>query len=185
MKKYRKKDLPVTHVRRYLEPGPVVLVSSAYRGRRNIMTMGWHMILMDEPSRVGCFLWDQNDSYEMVRRSKECVINMPTVDLAETVVRIGNCHGRDVDKFEEFGLTAAGAREVDAPLIVECYANFECRLIDSSLIKRYSLFVFEVVKAQVAVSPRWPTTIQYRGDGVFMVSGRNVSYRRLFKPENL
>jgi flavin reductase (DIM6/NTAB) family NADH-FMN oxidoreductase RutF len=185
MKKYRKKDLPVTQVRRYLEPGPVVLVSSAYRGRRDVMTRGWHMILMDDPSRVGCFIWDQNDSYEMVRRSEECAINVPTVDLAETVVRIGNCHGRDVDKFEKFGLTATDAREIGAPLIADCYANFECRLIDSSLIKRYSLFVFEVVKAQVATSPRWPTTIHYRGDRVFMISGRNVSYRRLFKAENL
>jgi flavin reductase (DIM6/NTAB) family NADH-FMN oxidoreductase RutF len=149
------------------------------------MTMGWHMILMDDPSGVGCFIWDQNDSYEMVRRSEECAINVPTVDLAETVVRIGNCHGRDVDKFEKFGLTATDAREIGAPLIADCYANFECRLIDSSLIKRYSLFVFEVVKAQVATSPRWPTTIHYRGDGVFMISGRNVSYRRLFKAENL
>jgi len=185
MKSYKKADFPVEKVRRFLEPGPVVLVSSAHKGERDIMTMGWHMILMDEPSLVGCFIWDQNYSRELVRKSKECVINVPTVDLAETVVRIGNSHGPDPDKFEEFGLTAAPAAEVGAPLVAECYANFECKLTDTSLIRRYSLFVFEVVKAHVATSPRYPTTIHYRGDGVFMVSGRNVSYRRLFKPENL
>jgi flavin reductase (DIM6/NTAB) family NADH-FMN oxidoreductase RutF len=168
-----------------LEPGPVALVSSAHRGEQNIMTMGWHMVMMEEPSLVGCFIWDRNHSYELVRRSKECVINVPTLDLLEIVIGIGNSHGPGVNKFEEFGLTAADATKVSAPLIAECYANFECKLIDTSLIKRYSLFVFEVVKAHVAMSPRYPKTVHYRGDGMFMVSGPNVSYRRLFRPENL
>ncbi|WP_437796088.1 flavin reductase family protein [Sorangium sp. So ce693] len=185
MKTYKKADFPVANVRRFLEPGPVVLVSSAHKGQRNIMTMGWHMVMMQEPSLVGCFIWDQNDSYEMVRRSKECVINVPTVDLVRAVIGIGNSHGSEVDKFEQFGLTAVEATKVGAPLIAECYASFECKLVDMSAVKRFSLFVFEVVKAHVATSPRYPTTVHYRGDGVFMVSGRNVSYRRLFKPENL
>lgn len=185
MKPFKKSDFPVAKVRRFLEPGPVVLVSSHHRGERNIMTMGWHMVMMDEPSLVGCFIWDQNHSRELVMHSKECVINVPTVDLVRTVVEIGNCHGPEVDKFQEFGLTPVRARKVQAPLIAECFASFECELVDTSLIERYSLFVFEVVKAHVATSPRYPTTIHYRGDGVFMVSGRNVSFRRHFKPENL
>ena len=71
------------------------------------------------------------------------------------------------------------------PLIIECHANFECKPIDTSRINPYSLFVFEVVQAHVATSPRYPTSVHYLGDGVFMISGRNVSYRRLFKAENL
>ncbi len=141
--------------------------------------------MLEEPSLVGCFIWDQNFSYGLVRRSKECVINIPTFDLVKTVIGIGNSHGSDIDKFKEFGLTALDAATVGAPLIAECFANFECKLIDTSLIKRYSLFVFEITKAHVATSPRYPTTIHYRGDGVFMISGRNLSYRKLFKPENL
>jgi flavin reductase (DIM6/NTAB) family NADH-FMN oxidoreductase RutF len=185
LKTYSKRDFPVASARRFLEPGPVVLVSSAHKGQRNIMTLGWHMVMMEEPSLVGCFIWDQNYSYELVRRSKQCVINVPTVDLVRAVIGIGNSHGSDVDKFAEFGLTAVDATKVGAPLIAECYANFECKLTDMSLINRFSVFVFEVVKAHVATWPRYPTTVHYRGDGVFMVSGRNVSYRRLFKPENL
>jgi flavin reductase (DIM6/NTAB) family NADH-FMN oxidoreductase RutF len=120
-----------------------------------------------------------------VRRSKECVINVPTFDLVKTVIGIGNTHGPEIDKFERFKLTAVDATKVKAPLIAECFASFECKLIDTSLIKRYQVFVFKVVKAHVATSPRYPTTVHYRGDGVFMVSGRNVSYRKLFKPEML
>jgi flavin reductase (DIM6/NTAB) family NADH-FMN oxidoreductase RutF len=184
MKSYKKKDFPVSDVRRFLEPGPIVLLSSSWKGEENIMTMGWHMMM--EYSLIGCYIWTEDHSFDMVRKSKECVINIPTVDLAETVVKIGNCSGRDVNKFEEFNLTPQPAEKVNAPIIKECYANFECKLIDSSLIKKYSHFVFEVVKAHVAVSPKFPTTIHYRGEGLFMISGPTTGkYRKWFKPQNL
>ena len=186
MKRYAKKDFPVAKTRRFLEPGPIVLITSAHKGERNIMTLGWHMML--EYDRVGCFIWDQNHTFDLVRRSKQCVINVPTVDLIDAVIGIGNTHAssRDkADKFERFGLTAVPATKVRAPLIAECYASFECKLIDTSLINKYSLFVFEVVKAHVAASPKYPKTIHYRGDGVFMVSGQSVSYKRRFKRVNL
>jgi flavin reductase (DIM6/NTAB) family NADH-FMN oxidoreductase RutF len=181
----KKKPFPVTKVRRFLEPGPVVLVSSAHDGERNVMTLGWHMVLGLKPSLVGCYIWDENHSFSLIRRSKECVINVPTVDLVDAVIGVGNSHGPGVDKFATFGLTPVEASKVQAPLIAECYAGFECKLADARLIERYSLFVFEVVKAHVATSPRYPTTLHYRGDGVFMIAGRNVSYRSRFKRENL
>ena len=152
---YTKKDFPTHNVRRFLEPGPIILVSSAYKGETNIMTMGWHMIMEFEPSLVGCYIWSENHSFEMIRRSKQCVINIPTEDLATKVVKVGNTSGRDIDKFAEFGFTASPGTHVRAPLIRECYANFECKLVDSSLIRKYSLFVFEVMKAHVATSPKY------------------------------
>jgi hypothetical protein len=60
----------------------------------------------------------------------------------------------------------------------------ECRPIDSSRINKYNLFVFDVVKARVASSPRY-STIHDRGDGVFVVSGRSLKYHRPFKAVNL
>jgi flavin reductase (DIM6/NTAB) family NADH-FMN oxidoreductase RutF len=185
MRTYAKKNFPLSKIRRFIEPGPIVLVSSAHKGERNIMTMGWHMMLGFEPATIGCFIWDENRSYSLIRGSKECVINLPTFDLVDAVIGVGNTHKSKRDKFEEFGLTAVEATKVNAPLIAECYANFECRLVDTSLIRRYSLFVFEVVKAHVTSKPKYPTTVHYRGDGVFMVSGRNVGYRRRFKRVNL
>lgn len=185
MRIFRKRDFPVADVRRFLEPGPIVLVSSAWKGETNIMTMGWHMVMEFSPSLVGCYIWDQNHSRKLIERSRECVINVPTVDLMDEVIGIGNTSGRDTDKFAAFGLTAAPATRVRAPLIRECYANFECRLHDSRMATRYNLFIWKVVKAHVAMSPRYPATMHYRGEGVFMLSGRNVSRRRLFKPEML
>ena len=163
-----------------------MLVSSAYGGSRNIMTMGWHLVMEFQPSLIGCYIWSANHSFEMIRRSKECVINIPEVKLASKVVDIGNTSGREIDKFDKFGLTAEQGEKVKAPLIAECFANYECKLVDARLIKKYSLFVLEVVAARVAVSPKFPATIHYRGDGVFMLSGENTArYRSRFKPEML
>jgi flavin reductase (DIM6/NTAB) family NADH-FMN oxidoreductase RutF len=180
---YKKKDFPTHNVRRFLEPGPIVLVSSAHKGETNIMTMGWHMVMEFSPSLVGCLISSGNHSFEIIKASRQCVINLPTEDLATTVVKIGNTSGRDIDKFERFGLTPKLAEQVRAPLIDECYSNFECRLSDLSWVGKYNVFVFEVVKAHVAASPKYPKTIHYRGDGEFMISGENTSrWRRLFRP---
>jgi flavin reductase (DIM6/NTAB) family NADH-FMN oxidoreductase RutF len=185
MKEYRKRDYPLDGIRRFLEPGPIVLLSSAWEGKTNIMTMGWHMMLGFSPALFGSYIWDGNHSFEMLRRSKECVINLPTTDLVDAVVGIGNCSGEGMDKFQKFGLTPVSSAQVKAPLIKECYANFECRLADASQIPRFGLFIWEVVKAHVATSPKCPKTLHYRGDGEFMVSGRSLSLRGKFKPENL
>ena len=185
MKLYKKRDFPVADIRRFLEPGPVVLVSSAHKGERNIMTMGWHMVMEFVPSLVGCLISSGNHSYELIRRSKECVINIPTLELAPVVAKIGNCSGADVDKFAEFKLTAVAAEQVRAPLIAQCYASLECRLVDGRLRDKYNFFIFEVVKAHAPATPKYPKTIHYRGDGMFMVSGRSLNLRQYFRPEML
>jgi flavin reductase (DIM6/NTAB) family NADH-FMN oxidoreductase RutF len=177
-----KKDFPVGQVRRYLEPGPIVLVSSRWRDKTNIMTMGWHTVMEFTPSLVGCVIAGGNHSFEMIRRSGECVINLPTTALTDTVVRIGNVSGARIDKFREFRLSADAAEEVGAPLIRECPANFECRLHDDALVDKYNFFIFEVVKAHVARSPKHPETLHYTGDGVFVASGKVISRRSLFRP---
>src|SRR4030095_1547123 len=117
MKSYHKRDYPPAKIRRYLEPGPIVLVSSAWKGKTNIMTMGWHMMLGFSPALFACYIWEANHSFEMLRRSKECVINLPTTDLVNEVVGIGNCTGDSIDKFDTFGLTPVAAENVTAPLI--------------------------------------------------------------------
>jgi flavin reductase (DIM6/NTAB) family NADH-FMN oxidoreductase RutF len=155
-----------------------VLVTSAWKGNTNIMTMGWHMVLEFSPSLVACCISNANHSFEMIRRSHECVINVPTTDLVNEVIGIGNCSGAEVDKFKAFGLTPAPATNVSAPLIKECYANFECRLANSSLVSKYDLFIWEVLKAHVASSPKYPETVHYRGQGVFMISGPSISLRK-------
>lgn len=185
MPAYKKRDFPVENIRRLLEPGPIILVSSFWKGRANIMTMGWHMIMEMSPSLVGCYIWSENHSFEMIRKSRECVINIPTVDMVDKVIGIGNNSGATMDKFAAFELTAMPAAKVRAPLIKECYANIECRVIDTGLVKKYSLFILEAVKTHAPAAPKYPRTLHYRGEGVFMFSGKSVSFARKFKPEYL
>jgi flavin reductase (DIM6/NTAB) family NADH-FMN oxidoreductase RutF len=180
MKRYKKIDFPADQARRYLEPGPIVLVTSMWKGRTNIMTLGWQTVMEFTPSLVGCIIASSNHSFEMIRRSRQCVINVPTVDLAHEVVKIGNCSGDTVDKFSKFGLTPQPAHRVKAPLIAECPASFECRLADGRLINRYNFFIFEIVKAQVARSPKYLKTMHYHGKGVFTLAGKTITLNRLF-----
>jgi flavin reductase (DIM6/NTAB) family NADH-FMN oxidoreductase RutF len=185
MKEYTKNDFPVSEIRRYLEPGPIVLVSSRYNGESNIMTMGWHTVMDFTPSLIGCMITAENHSFELIKKSKECVINIAELYLASKVAEIGNCSGRDVNKFEKFSLTAEEATHIKAPLIAECYASFECKIHDDKMLGKYNFFILEVVKAHVATSPKYPKTIHYRGDGNFMVSGPSLSLRDKFLPQNL
>jgi flavin reductase (DIM6/NTAB) family NADH-FMN oxidoreductase RutF len=177
-----KLDFPVSKVRRYLEPGPIVLVSSHWQGKHKVMSLGWHTVLEFSPSLVGCMISGGNHSFSMIRNSRECVINLPTTALTDIVVRIGNTTGTKIDKFAEFGLTTEQAHSVEAPLIAECHACFECRLFEDALVQRYNFFIFEVVKAHVAARPKHPETLHYTGDGVFIVSGKAISRRSLFRP---
>jgi flavin reductase (DIM6/NTAB) family NADH-FMN oxidoreductase RutF len=180
MKIYSKNDFPVSNVRQLLEPGPIVLVSSAWKGKNNIMTMGWHAVMEFTPSLIGCIIAESNVSFEMIRKSRECVINVPTADLVDTVVGIGNCDGDEVDKFERFHLTPVAGAKVAAPLIRECYANLECRIADTRLVKKYNFFILEVLKAHVATASKYPRTLHYRGKGIFITSGRAMDKSRKF-----
>jgi flavin reductase (DIM6/NTAB) family NADH-FMN oxidoreductase RutF len=170
----RKHKLPLHQVRRYLEPGPVLLVSSSWQGRRDIMTMGWHTVMEFTPSLVGCVIASSNHSFGLVRASGECVINLPTTALTDAVLGIGSTSGADLDKFEAFGLTPQPSRLVGAPAIRECHAQFECRLHDDSLVDRYNFFL----AARAAATPAQPETLHYQGDGIFMLAGRIVDLGR-------
>lgn len=175
-----KDDYPVSKVRRYLEPGPVVLVTSFWKGETDVMTLGWQTVMEFTPSLVGCMISRANHSFGLIRGSGECVINLPTTGLTDAVIGIGNTTGTDIDKFEAFGLTAVDGVEVSAPLIAECHASFECRLHDDAMVKRYDFFVFEVVKAHVSSVPEHPETLHYMGDGRFMTAGPVIDRRARF-----
>lgn len=172
-----KRNYPLARVYSLLEPGPVVLLSTAGRERPNVMTLSWLMPMEFVPPLVACVLSNRDYSYDLLKKSRECVINIPTVELADRVVGIGNCSGREVDKFADFGLTVRPAALVAAPLIDECYANLECRLYDTRMVNKYGLFVLEVVKARVDTAVKEPKTLHHRGQGAFMVAGETIKLR--------
>ena len=171
----RKRTFPLSQVYRLLEPGPVVLVTTAHKGRANVMTMSWHTMMEFEPPIVGCVISDRNHTFGILKATKECVINIPTVELAAKVVGCGNTSGQRVDKFRVFRLTPEPASLVAAPLIGECYANLECKVVDTRMVMKYSFFILEVFKAWIDPSRKRPRTIHHLGRGEFMVAGRTIA----------
>lgn len=170
-------EYPLSKAFQLIEPGPVVLVTTAVRGRANVMTMSWHMMMEFEPALIGCVISPMNYSFQGLRKTKECVIAIPTVDLATKVVEIGNCSGREVDKFDVFGLTPVPAEKVKAPLIAECLANLECRVVDTSRVSKYALFILEAVKVWTDPRRKERRTIHANGDGTFVIDGRTINLK--------
>jgi len=171
------KALPSSEVYQLLEPGPVVLLTTARHGRANIMTMSWHMMVEFEPPLVGCVVSSANHSFAALRATGECVIAVPALELASKVVDVGNCSGRDVDKFVAFGLTPTPAERVAPPLVAECFANLECKVTDTRLVNRYNLFVVEVLKAWTDPAQTNPKTIHHHGYGRFVVDGETIKLK--------
>ena len=165
------RSLALSKVYQLLEPGPVVLLTTAQKGRANVMTMSWHMMIEFEPPRIACVISKGDYSFAALKATGECVIAIPTAKLASKVVKIGNCHGDAVDKFKKFMLTAVPARLVEPPLIAECFANLECKVIDTSMVSKYDIFILEVVKAWVDPAQKNPKTIHHQGYGKFVVDG--------------
>jgi len=177
----KKKEYLLGKVYGLLEPGPVVLLTTQRGGKSNVMTLSWHMMMDFEPPLVGCVVSNRNYTFEILSETRECVINIPTVELAKKVVACGNASGRTVDKFKKYGLTAEPASNVEAPLIAECYANLECRVADMRMVESYCMFVLEVVKAWMDPKTKWARTMHHLGKGVFMIAGKRMKLRSKMK----
>jgi flavin reductase (DIM6/NTAB) family NADH-FMN oxidoreductase RutF len=169
-----KKLLPLSQVYRLLEPGPVVLVVTAHGGQENVMTMSWHSMMDFEPPIVGCVISNRGYTFDALKSTKECVISIPTAKIAKKVVGIGNTSGRNTDKFKNFKLTKMPASLVKAPLVSECYANLECKVIDETLVNKYNFFILEVVKAWINPTIKNPKTLHHLGEGIFMIAGKKI-----------
>ncbi len=171
------RSLSLAKVYQTIEPGPVVLLTTAAKGRPNVMTMSWHMMVEFEPPLIACIVSNADYSFAALRATGECVIAIPPAKLASKVVKVGNCSGRDIDKFAKFGLTAVPAKRVAAPLIAECIVNLECKAIDTRLADAYGLFILEVVKAWTDPKQKDAKTIHPRGYGRFTVDGKTIKLR--------
>jgi flavin reductase (DIM6/NTAB) family NADH-FMN oxidoreductase RutF len=165
------REYDLSRVYQLLEPGPVVLLTTAGKNRPNVMTMSWHMMVEFEPPLVACVVSEANFSFRALRATMEAVIAIPARGLAGKVTKIGNCSGRDTDKFKRFGLTPIAAGQISPPLIKECFCNLECRVKDTSLVKRYNLFILEVLKAWIDPTQKNPKMLHHRGFGSFVVDG--------------
>ncbi|MBS0233638.1 MAG: flavin reductase family protein [Proteobacteria bacterium] len=159
-----------------IEPGPVVLVTTHDGSKNNIMTISWTMV-MDFTPMFAMTTGPWNYSFAALQKNRECVIAIPTVDLLDTVVGVGTCSGADTDKFAKFGLTAAKGKAVQAPLIAECLANIECRVVD--FVGAHDIVVLEGVAAYFNSARKEKRMLHAVGDGTFVVDGRTYDRKKM------
>ncbi len=159
-----------------IEPGPVVLVTTHDGSKNNIMTISWTMV-MDFTPMFAMTTGPWNYSFAALQKTRECVIAIPTVDLLDTVVGVGTCSGADTDKFAKFGLTAAKGKSVQAPLIAECLANIECRVVD--FVGAHDIVVLEGVAAYFNAARKEKRMLHAVGDGTFVVDGRTYDRKKM------
>lgn len=158
-----------------MEPGPVVLVVTGDGKKNNVMTISWTMVV-DFTPRFAITTGAWNYSFRALRKTRECVIAIPTVDMLDTVVGIGTCSGAETDKFDKFDLTPVRGRVVKVPLIRECLANIECRVVD--IVRKHDIVVLEGVAVHVDAARKEKRTVHAVGDGTFIVDGRRLDRRR-------
>jgi flavin reductase (DIM6/NTAB) family NADH-FMN oxidoreductase RutF len=171
-------ELPIEKAFMLIEPGPAILVTTCDEGQNNIMTITWHMV-MDFTPQIALTTGPWNHSFNALMHTKECVLAIPTVDLAEKVVGIGDCSGSCVDKFKKFELTPLSAADVKAPLISECLACIECRVTD--YLKPPGIFILEGIRAWIDQERKERRTFHANGDGTFVVDGDSINLRSLME----
>ncbi|HQL01422.1 MAG TPA: flavin reductase family protein [Smithellaceae bacterium] len=172
------KEMQIDKAFTLLEPGPVVLVTTCDGKKNNIMMISWTMVV-DFTPRFAITTGPWNHSFSALKKTRQCVIAIPTVDLIDKVVGVGTGWGADTDKLEEFSLTAVKGKIVKAPLISECLANIECRVID--IVLKHNIIVLEGVAAYVDDRRKEKRTLHAVGDGTFIADGRRIIRRKMMQ----
>lgn len=173
---------------RLVNHGPTVFVSAAHGGRKNVMTAAWVMPLDVNPPKVLAVINAGAFTRELMEKSGEFALSVPSRVLADKLMGAGSSSGRDGDKFEKLGLTDFAAEKISAPLVEGCVGWLECRLIrNAGNEAEHDLFMAEVVAAQadsrVFSNGQWKfetapddlRTLHYITDGKFYAAGNAVT----------
>ena len=147
------RDVDVGSVWQLLRPEVVVWAVAELEGTRSICPLGWTMRTSISPPMMAISVSPQNFTHGLIEGSGAFVLAYPGRELAEATLYCGSHSARDSDKFAHTGLTPLPGRQVAAPVIGECLANFECRLVERITTGDHSIFVGEVVAAWAQEDP--------------------------------
>lgn len=179
------------HAYRLVNHGPVTLVSAADEGRANVMTVAWCMALDFSPPKLALVLAHDAYTRALAEQSGELVVQVPPRRMLDVVDAVGNCSGRNVDKWERFALIQEPAGRVKAPLVQGCTAWLECRIQPKpELAEELDLFIVEVVAAwaddTAFVKGRWREdlpepmrALHHIAGGSYVVDGKQVRAQRM------
>ena len=181
-----KVEVPLEGSLRLLEPGPITLLTSQYRGQPDVMAASWVVAASHRPPMVVAAVSPLHNTHYFISKSEEFVVNVPGRPLADQVMIAGTYSGRDVDKFARAGLTAVDGRRVTVPWVAECLAHLECGLVEAYEAGDHTLFVGEVIGAwaeEEAFDEFWKleseelSPLQHLGAGHFALLSRRFTVR--------
>lgn len=173
-----KKEVPIKEAHRLINTGCVLLVTSAHKDKKNVMTLAWQTPLSSDPLLVGIAVAKSHFTTELIKESEEFALNIPGIELLDQVNICGTVSGREVDKFKETDITPIPGQKVDVPLIDECIGHIECKVTNQYNTGDHIFFVGEVVAASARedlfVSSLWKKDaklLHHLGDNKYYANG--------------
>jgi len=179
-----KKELPIEQAIRLINHGPLVLVTSTYKDKTDIISVAWQTPVSISPLLIAISINQSSLSSEFIEKGEEFAINVPPVSLLEKVIFCGAHSGRDMDKFDQTGLTPLKAHLIRSPLIEECIGHIECQLYNRQTVGDHNLFIGGVVSASVdedkfdgylKADMEGAKTLHHLGGNFFLSSGKLIS----------
>ena len=175
-------EVPKEKSTRFINSGNLILVTSAYKDKTNILPIAWHSPLCRKPPLVGISVAKSHLSCEFIQKSGEFIINIPDEPLLKKAVFCGSISGREREKFSEAGLTPVKATHlVKTPVIGECAGHIECYVRDTKEFGDHVLFAGEVIYAEAEESlfrETWNTDkiklLYHLGGSSFTTSDRTI-----------
>ena len=132
-----------------LSPVPPVLVSCSDGERDNLITVGWTGIICTEPAKTYISLRPERYSYEIISKSREFIINLPSSHIIRSIDFCGVRSGRRLDKFKECRLTKEKATQVACPAVAESPISIECRVTDIVKLGTHDMFMADIIAVNV------------------------------------
>lgn len=140
-------EIDLTRATRLLQPGPIALVTAKHKNKANVMVAAWVMNVSNDPPMVALAVHPARFTHDLIVKSGQFALNIPPRPLLSQVNKIGEVSGADADKFVLTKLNLYEAKQVNAPLIVECVGHLECGVIETVRAGNHTLFLAEIVAA--------------------------------------
>jgi len=142
------KNINLKKAYRLINSGPVVLVTSAYKGNKNVMTLNWITVINSSPFLVGIGIGEESYTCSLIRKSREFAINIHGREILNKVKICGSFTGGEVDKFKKAKLSLFKGDKIKSPLIKDCHGFIECKVVKCMKFEDVYFFVGKAVSGR-------------------------------------
>ncbi len=132
-----------------LAPVPPALISCAHGGKDNLITIAWTGIINSDPAKTYISVRPSRYSYELIKKSGEFVINLPSAHIVRSIDFCGVKSGRDVDKFNACKLTREKASKVACPMVAESPVSIECKVTEIVPLGTHDMFIADILAVNI------------------------------------